>query len=570
MASYAPMRSQLRESTMVARKGRAGNRALQHMLQTRAVQPKLTVNAPGDELEREADRVADQVMRMPNSVVVDSRSIQRACAHCRKELNQNRIQRRCSECDEALQREPRDNRGIPEIPESLASEIASIRTGGEPLPESAQEFFQHRFGHDFSGVRVHARGRAAETAREIGAHAYTMRNHIVFAPGLYTPETAAGRRLLAHELSHTIQQGEGGPFPGEMIQRLGDLARVPAGLPCAVAPATPPNAIVEVLFPNSGTILTAGQKKLIQDFAVSWNASGASTSVRVDGYASPAGADELNWRLSCERAQAVAAELLVPSSPGIPAVPSGKLNIFAQGETSEFSRTGGTDPDGPNRRAAISALPPPPPPQPVPAPALCPAVPTTTPATCAERHTAYCAAQTCFPTNSWLSCVCTASGQVCDAADAFTFTGPTGTALATCAATPPTAPPGPIVSKGSWFLSTNQCIWGHWRAAFDAIHDPTLAIPSGVTPEWSAAITTCRTSGIGSNNCCEAQVVAEQNAIDRCSPYNSAAFGLLPTDVPGAPFCSRIVAAAAPPPAFTGDFGKVADRITYGKSRCCT
>ncbi len=64
-----------------------------------------------------------------------------------------------------------------------------------------------RFGHDFSGVRVHTDSRAAESARAVNAHAYTVGNDIVFAPGKYQPDAHSGRELLAHELAHTVQQG---------------------------------------------------------------------------------------------------------------------------------------------------------------------------------------------------------------------------------------------------------------------------------------------------------------------------------------------------------------------------
>jgi hypothetical protein len=126
-----------------------------------------------------------------------------------------------------------------------------------------------------------------------------------------------------------------------------------------------------------------------------------------------------------------------------------------------------------------------------------------------------------------------------------------------------------VNDKGDWFRDVNRCIWGHWRTAFDALHNPTRPIPGSVTPEWVAAITTCRASGVTSSACCQAQVVAEQSAIDRCTPYDSLRFGSLPTDVPSSPGCSKVVASFAPPPPFTGDFGTVADRIAYGKARCC-
>jgi beta-lactamase superfamily II metal-dependent hydrolase len=82
--------------------------------------------------------------------------------------------------------------------------------GGLPLPDPVRSFFESRFSHDFSGVRVHSGPPAADSARSLNAAAYTVGADIVFAPGRYAPETSEGRRLLAHELTHVVQQ-EGGP-----------------------------------------------------------------------------------------------------------------------------------------------------------------------------------------------------------------------------------------------------------------------------------------------------------------------------------------------------------------------
>lgn len=200
----------------------------------------------------------------------------------------------------------------------------------------------------------------------------------------------------------------------------------------------------------------------------------------------------------------------------------------------------------------------------------CSAVPVTAPATCARRHAAYAAAPKCFPLNSWLACVDRASADLCRAVDALSFTGSEGTQLRVCVGLDPEGDPAMTRSKAAWFNLTNSCIWGHWRAALDALHDPTLPVASALTPEWAGAVARCRRDGVGSGTCCHAQLVAEQAAIDTCGPYDSALFGRLPTDVPCSPLCSGIVLAASPPPAFTGDFGKLRDRISYGDLRCCT
>lgn len=95
----------------------------------------------------------------------------------------------------------------------LEALINGLEGGGRPLPGSARSFHEARFAHDFSRVRIHDDGREAALARSMNARAFTVGRDIVFAPGAYSPETVEGRRLLAHELTHTIQQ-TGGGFAG--------------------------------------------------------------------------------------------------------------------------------------------------------------------------------------------------------------------------------------------------------------------------------------------------------------------------------------------------------------------
>src|SRR5262249_45642243 len=82
------------------------------------------------------------------------------------------------------------------------------RSPGQPLDNASRAYFEPRFGRDFSEVRVHTDGDAALTAFGLGAAAYTVETHIVFASGRYQPQTSAGRRLLAHELAHVLQSTE--------------------------------------------------------------------------------------------------------------------------------------------------------------------------------------------------------------------------------------------------------------------------------------------------------------------------------------------------------------------------
>ncbi len=192
------------------------NRHLAHPLQA-----KLLINTPGDQYEQEADRVAEQVMRMPDAGPATSRAGPGALLG---------VQRKCScggSCDECL----------PEVANHEAVRLQSKAAGaagsghasasltappivydvlsspGQPMEAATCAFFESRFGYDFSSVRVHTDGRAAESARSVGARAYTTGQQIVFGTGQYAPRTADGDRLLAHELVHVVQQSSGQALP---------------------------------------------------------------------------------------------------------------------------------------------------------------------------------------------------------------------------------------------------------------------------------------------------------------------------------------------------------------------
>ena len=161
------------------------------------IQAKLAVNAPGDAYEREADRVADQVTRTPD------RAIQRECG-CGGTTGPT------GECDACRQKRLSIQRKTatgdarsPEVPPIVGS---VLRSAGQPLDAATRGFMESRFGHDFSAVRVHVDADADASAASLQAHAYTSGAHVVFAGGRYAPSSAEGRTLLAHELTHVVQQ----------------------------------------------------------------------------------------------------------------------------------------------------------------------------------------------------------------------------------------------------------------------------------------------------------------------------------------------------------------------------
>ena len=102
----------------------------------------------------------------------------------------------------------------------------AVGNAGQPLDRATRQFFEPRFGHDFSGVRVHADGRAAEAAGAMDASAFSLGQHLFFAAERYAPSTTAGKTLIAHELAHVIQQDENGGPP--VVRRAPDEKKTPA------------------------------------------------------------------------------------------------------------------------------------------------------------------------------------------------------------------------------------------------------------------------------------------------------------------------------------------------------
>jgi len=158
---------------------------------------KLAIGRRDDPFEHEADRIADDVMRMPDpqaSFAAAPVQLSRKCAVCAEEDKAEMLRSKPAETHEA------DSSEAP----GLVQEV--LRSPAAALDRPTRSFMEPRFGHDFGHVRVHTDARAAESAYTVGADAYTVGSHIVFAEGKFAPNSAAGRRLLAHELCHVVQQ----------------------------------------------------------------------------------------------------------------------------------------------------------------------------------------------------------------------------------------------------------------------------------------------------------------------------------------------------------------------------
>jgi outer membrane protein OmpA-like peptidoglycan-associated protein len=188
-----------------------------------AIQTKLAVNKPGDSFEQEADRVADQVMRMaaPSGFGQGARSsaaeqskyaacqneeqVQRKCAACEEE---DKLQRKCKECEEEDKKlsdlHRKEGGAGPEFAPGSVHEV--LNSPGQPLDAETRAFIEPRMGHDFSHVRLHTDAKAAQSARDVNALAYTSGSNVVFGGAQYNPRSSDGRRLMAHELAHVVQQ----------------------------------------------------------------------------------------------------------------------------------------------------------------------------------------------------------------------------------------------------------------------------------------------------------------------------------------------------------------------------
>ncbi len=165
------------------------------------IQPKLAINQPNDVYEQEADAMADHVMRMPDaSLNINSffkpaiTSVQRKCAHCEEE--EKKIQRK------------EMNNGETVAGVTTENYISSLSGKGRSLSNEEKKFFEPRMGYDFSDVRLHSDVQANESAKDINAKAYTHGNNIVFGSDQYQLFTESGKKLMAHELTHVVQQKE--------------------------------------------------------------------------------------------------------------------------------------------------------------------------------------------------------------------------------------------------------------------------------------------------------------------------------------------------------------------------
>jgi hypothetical protein len=219
------------------------------------IQAKFGIGQPNGRYEQEAGRMADKVMGVPaaGEVLVKPEAIQS------KSIAGNTL----------------------EVAPNIESGINTVKKGGRPLSQSSRSFFEPRFGVDFSRVRLHTDSTAASTAHAINAEAFTTGTDVVFAAGRYSPETSSGKKLIAHELTHVLQQSASGMNSGaKVVSRQETPGKPPAEavvpVPAEAAPAEAAAAPTKTLsgkgwikkFPKSSSLddLSAGFKPKVKSF----------------------------------------------------------------------------------------------------------------------------------------------------------------------------------------------------------------------------------------------------------------------------------------------------------------
>jgi len=231
-----------------------GNQAMQRLLERKGIQPKLEVTPPGDSYEQEAEKVANQVTgnrevaqripeihglnavhrqadskddkkktadtkqpaaktpeKKPEPKKDDSKSKPAVAKDKKKDEKVSRmaepdVEERKQKDEETAQRAAEGIGEVPEVSSELESSLHAQRGSGHPLPDSLRSFFEPRLGRDLSTVRLHTDPKATAAARDLKAQAFTHGQDIYFGSGRYQPQSDQGRKLIAHELTHTLQQ----------------------------------------------------------------------------------------------------------------------------------------------------------------------------------------------------------------------------------------------------------------------------------------------------------------------------------------------------------------------------
>jgi hypothetical protein len=176
-----------------------------------AIQKKLSVGSANDSYEVEADHIADKVMKMSElspQVAHTGALVQRKCAACEQE-EKLRMKPLAESVTPLIQRSSKESTGESHAPDHVENQINSSRGSGSVMDYGTKSFMESRFGTDFSNVKIHTGSEAVQMSRELNAQAFAVGSDIYFNEGKYNPNSDSGKHLLAHELTHTVQQSGG-------------------------------------------------------------------------------------------------------------------------------------------------------------------------------------------------------------------------------------------------------------------------------------------------------------------------------------------------------------------------
>jgi hypothetical protein len=174
------------------------------------IQKKMSIGSSNDAYEVEADNIANKVMRMSEpsqqNISHTGALVQRKCSGCEQE-EKLQMKPLADSITSLIQRRSTESGGESQAPSHVESQINSSKGGGNSMDHGTQRFMESRFGTDFSDVKIHTGSQAVQMSRELNAQAFTVGNDVYFNEGKYSPNSDSGRHLLAHELTHTVQQG---------------------------------------------------------------------------------------------------------------------------------------------------------------------------------------------------------------------------------------------------------------------------------------------------------------------------------------------------------------------------
>lgn len=280
------------------------------------IQLRLSVGAADDPLEHEADAMADKVMRMPETSFIQRKS----AGSCGDRDDEHvRLKPLVSQITPFIQR--KSDGGSP-VGDSLSGKIQSSMGGGNPMRNDTKSFMESRFGTDFSDVKIHSGGESAELNRSLNAKAFTVSNNIYFNNGQYQPETDSGKHLLAHELTHVVQQSGSTSTDGpgnKLVSKkasAGVIQRQPK--PAPAAPTTPAGGNILYIGMNNYKPELARLKQVYKDKPViitSVTVSREEKATKVNGgvfdLTTPDGAKSFANSMSTDPAKVSAIEKLI-------------------------------------------------------------------------------------------------------------------------------------------------------------------------------------------------------------------------------------------------------------------